>query len=171
MKHFSTTLLFLALVSAFLVGCGSQESETGQTARSAPDFALQDLEGKVHRLSDFRGDVVILNFFATWCAPCRQEVPDLVKFHKGFASKGVHVIGVSLDEGGESVLRPFIKQHGITYPILLATNEVLMAYGGMQGIPTTFLIDHNGSIGAQFVGLTPGYQIESSVRGLLKRRG
>ncbi|MBW1897106.1 MAG: TlpA family protein disulfide reductase [Deltaproteobacteria bacterium] len=171
MRDFLKTLVLCGFVAGFICCCGSRESDTGQNARKAPDFALQDLDGGVHRLSDFKGDVVILNFFATWCAPCRKEVPDLVRLHKGFAKKGVSVIGVSLDEEGQSVLRPFIKQHGITYPVVMATREMLMDYGGMQGIPTTFLIDHNGSIIDRFVGLVPGHQIESSVRSLLRRRG
>jgi cytochrome c biogenesis protein CcmG/thiol:disulfide interchange protein DsbE len=165
------TLILCSFIAGFTCGCGSQESDTQHNARIAPDFALQDLDGGVHRLSDFKGDVVILNFFATWCDPCRKEVPDLVKLHKGFAKKGVSVIGVSLDEEGERALKPFIKQYGIAYPVVLATKEMLAAYGGMKGIPATFLIDHTGSISNQFVGVVPGYQIESSVRNLLRRRG
>ena len=171
MKRLLTAVLFCSLISFLVWGCSPQEEPAESNASVAPDFALDDVEGRIYRLSDFRGDVVILNFFATWCAPCRKEVPDLVRLHQAFAGEGLQIIGVSLDEDGDTVLKPFIKQYGITYQIVLATEKTIFDYGGMQAIPSTFLIDHRGSINEHFVGLAPGYQLESSVRRLLKKRG
>ena len=122
-------------------------------------------------MADLKGKVLILNFFATWCGPCRQEIPDLIRIYERFQDKGLEIIGVSLDQEGEAVLRPFIKRYGITYPVVLGTREVVVDFGGVQGIPTTYLIDHNGAISNYFVGLRPGYVIEESVRKLLKERG
>lgn len=171
MTYFKKTVLFFSLVSLFVCGCGGREESTATHGSKAPDFELKDLQGRVHHLSDFRGRVVILNFFATWCAPCRTEVPYLVRLYRGFADEGLQVIGVSLDEDGGTALGPFIRQYGIPYPVVLATRQTLADYGGVQGIPSTFLIDHTGVISENFVGLASGYQLESSVRRLMKKRG
>jgi len=171
MKFFAGTFLVATLVTLLLCECGSQEDQSRFASRAAPDFSLKDLNGGICRLADLRGRVVLLNFFATWCGPCRQEIPDFVRLYEGFKDKGLEIIGVSLDQEGEAVLRPFIEHYRISYPILLGTTEVVLDYGGIKGIPTTFLIDHNGIISNYFVGLRPGYVIEESVRKLLKQRG
>ncbi len=171
MKFFARTFLVSTLVTFLICGCSGQEDRSGPASGAAPDFALKDLNGGICRLADLRGKVVVLNFFATWCGPCRQEIPDLVRLYKGFGDKGLEIIGVSLDQEGEAVLRPFIKRYGITYPIVVGTRDVILDYGGIKGIPTTFFIDHNGAITNYFVGLRPGYVIEESVRKLLKERG
>ena len=171
MNSFSRALLVSMLVTLMVCACGSQEDQNGSASRAAPDFALKDLKGGICRLADLKGKVLVLNFFATWCGPCRQEIPDLVRLYERFQDKGLEIIGVSLDQEGETALRPFIKRYGITYPIVLGTTQVVLDYGGVKGIPTTFFIDHNGTIRNHFVGLRPGYVIEESVRKLLKQRG
>ncbi len=171
MKFFARTFLVGTLVSLLVCGCGGQEDQSKLASRAAPDFALKHLNGGICRMADLRGKVVVLNFFATWCGPCRQEIPDFVRLYEKFRDKGLEIIGVSLDQEGEAVLRPFVKHYGITYPIVLGTREVVLDYGGIKGIPTTFLIDHNGIISNYFAGLRPGYVIEESVRKLLKERG
>ena len=171
MTFFSRALLVSILVTLLVCACGGREEQSEPASRAAPDFALKDLKGGICRLADLKGKVLILNFFATWCGPCRQEIPDLIRIYERFQDKGLEIIGVSLDQEGESVLRPFIKRYGISYPIVLGTREVVLDFGGVEGIPTTFFIDHNGSITNYFVGLRPGYVIEESVRKLLKQRG
>ena len=170
-KILARTFLAGTLVTLWLCGCGSQEDQSRLTSRAAPDFALKDLNGSICRLADHRGKVVLLNFFATWCGPCHQEITDLIRLHERFKDKGLEIIGVSLDQEGEAVLRPLIKQYRISYPIVLGTREMVLDYGGIKGIPTTFLIDYNGIISSHFVGLQPGYVMEESVRKLLKQRG
>ncbi len=171
MKFFARAFLVGTLVTLSVCGCSGQEDHNGPASRAAPDFALKDLNGGICRLAELRGKVVVLNFFATWCGPCRQEIPGFVRLYERFRDKGLEIVGVSLDQEGEAVLRPFVKHYGITYPIVLGTREVVLDYGGIKGIPTTFLIDQNGTISNYFVGLRPGYVIEESVRKLLKERG
>jgi cytochrome c biogenesis protein CcmG/thiol:disulfide interchange protein DsbE len=165
------TFLVATFAILLLCGCGGQDESTPLVSRAAPDFALKDLNGRVYRLADYKGHVVLLNFFATWCGPCRQEIPHLLKLRQKFGDQGVEVIGVSLDHEIDTVLRPFIQRYGITYPVLLGTREVVLDYGGIRGIPTTFVIDHNGTISDYFAGMPPSYLIEESVTKLLKQKG
>lgn len=171
MKSVCGTSLAAIFSILLICGCGEQDKSTPLTSQAAPDFALKDLNGRVYRLTDFKGRVVLLNFFATWCGPCRQEIPHLLKLRQKFGDQGVEIIGVSLDHEVDRVLRPFIQRYEITYPVLLGTREVVLDYGGIQGIPTTFVIDHNGTISDYFAGMPPSYLMEESVINLLKQRG
>lgn len=112
----------------------------------APDFELKDLEGKRVSFKDFKGKVVLLNFWATWCAPCRAEMPSLENLYRSFKGKGLVVIGVSVDNSDNSV-RSFVRQKKITFPILLdSKKEVSFDDYGVIGLPVTFLIDQKGII-------------------------
>lgn len=112
----------------------------------APDFELKDLEGKKVSFKDFKGKVVLLNFWATWCAPCRAEMPSLENLYRSFKGKGLVVIGVSVDNSDNSV-RSFVRQKKITFPILLdSKKEVSFDDYGVIGLPVTFLIDQKGII-------------------------
>ena len=167
MKSIAGAVFVCTIVILFLCGCGGKEDRGALASRTAPDFALKDVNGGICRLTDLRGKVVLLNFFATWCVPCRQEIPDFVRLYEGLKDKGFEIIGVSLDQEGEAVLKPFIKHYAITYPIVLGTSKVILDYGGIKGVPTTFLIDRNGIISNYFAGVRPGYVIEEAVRKLL----
>jgi len=171
MKCFVRTFLVSALVIILICECGGQGDQSESASRAAPDFALKDLNGNILRLSDLRGRVVVLNFFATWCGPCRREIPELVRLYEKFRDKGLEIIGVLLDQEGEAVLKPFVRQYRITYPIVLGTRKVALDYGGIKEIPTTFFIDRNGRISSYFVGLQPSHVIDESVKKLLKQRG
>ena len=170
MQFAARTLLVNIFMALLVCGCGGGEDRSGPHSHTAPDFALKDLNGRTYRLADLKGRVVLLNFFATWCGPCRQEIPDFVQLHKRFNGKGLEIIGVSLDMEAGAVLGPFINRYGITYPIVLGTREVVVDYGGIKGIPTTFVIDDKGEISDYFVGLQPRHVIEESVIRLLKQR-
>ena len=113
---------------------------------SAPDWQLNGPTGKTVKFSDFRGKVVILNFSATWCAPCRLEIPYLIELQKRYGDRGLAVIGVSLDEQGPDVVKEFVKQLGVNYPIVIGNEKITEAYGGIEGIPTTFVIDRQGRV-------------------------
>lgn len=164
------TLCASILLVLLIWGCTSQ-AENNELPGRAPQFALKDLKGHTLRLKDLRGRVVLLNFFATWCAPCRQEVPDLERLYKRFNDQGLEIVGISLDMEGASVLNPFVQYYGITYPVVLGTREVVVDYGGITGIPTSFLIDRDGRVSKHFVGFRPAQVFEQSVRELLGKKG
>ena len=165
------TILVSILMMLLACGCDGCQDKSALSSGTAPGFSLKDLNGRIHRLKDLKGEVVVLNFFATWCGPCRQEIPELVRLYKGLRGKGVKIIGVSLDPEPGAVLGPFISHYGITYPVLLGTREVVVDYGGITGIPTTFVIDRNGTISDYFVGMQAGHVIEKAVKHLLEQRG
>jgi peroxiredoxin len=157
-------LLFGTLVLLLVWGCaGKEEDDRGESRHRAPRFALKDLKGNTLRLENLRGKVVLLNFFATWCGPCRQEIPELVKLYERFRGKGLEIVGISLDMEGAAVLDPFIRQYMIAYPIVLGTRQTVVDFGGVRGIPTSFLIDSEGIIVEHYVGWRPAPVIEAAV--------
>ncbi|NOZ63823.1 MAG: TlpA family protein disulfide reductase [Caldiserica bacterium] len=135
--------------------------------KQAADFALKNLQGEIVKLSDFQGKVIILNFWATWCPPCRKEIPFFVELQKKYGEKGLQVIGISIDRGGVKVLKRFAKKYEINYPVLLADSEVTKKYGGIVGIPTTFIINQKGGIVKKFIGYREKAIFESEVKQLL----
>ena len=121
----------------------------------APDFELSTLDGVVIRLSDYPGKIIIVDFWATWCAPCRMAVPELVELQNEYRDDLV-IIGISLDQPyTQQNLKPFIDSYGINYPIVLGTLEVVEAYGNIRGIPTSFILNQDGEIVNKFTGYVP----------------
>jgi len=129
----------------------------------APDFALMDASGKTVRLSDYRGKVVLLNFWATWCAPCKAEVPWFVDLQKTYEDDLV-VLGVSFDEDGWDSVRPFIEQRGVNYPVMLAGPELPEQYRKIESLPATLMIDRNGRIVDTYLGLSSKAQYDALIR-------
>jgi len=143
---------------------------SGAIGTSAPEFALQDLDGKTVHIADFSGKVVILDFWATWCPPCRKEIPDFVAMQSKYGHQGLAIVGLSVDAGGAHDVRDFEQKQSIeiNYPVLIANEETANAYGGVVGIPTTFVIDRKGKIVKRFVGYTPASEFEETIRPLLQ---
>ena len=116
----------------------------------APDFTLKDLDGNELKLSDYRGKVVVLDFWATWCPPCRKGIPDFVEMQEKYGEDKFVVIGINLDQGKESEVLPmvteFAEKYKINYPVVMYTQEVIYAYGGIRSIPTTFVLDKEGKV-------------------------
>ena len=133
----------------------------------APAFALQDLDGKEVSSSDFAGKVILLNFWATWCPPCQAEIPALKSLHNDYQARGFEVVGISVDEDGPEAVQAFVKKKGINYPVLMSTDEVIGAYGGIRGIPTTFLISRDGKIVKKFFGEQRKSALEDAIKKLL----
>jgi cytochrome c biogenesis protein CcmG/thiol:disulfide interchange protein DsbE len=136
-------------------------------SKTAPDFILADARGERLRLADYKGKVVLLNFWATWCGPCKAEIPWFIEFQKQYQAKGFTVLGVSLDEDGWKVINPFVAEQKINYPILLGNEEVNQRYGGIEALPTTLLIGRDGKVAYLHAGLVSKSEYEKEILQLL----
>lgn len=138
--------------------------------KKAANFKLKTLEGKEVKLSDYRGKIVILDFWATWCPPCRKGIPDLIALQKEF-KKDLVVIGISLDQQNTiKDVKPFINYYKINYPIVLGNAKVVKDYGGISAIPTSFIIDQKGNIVDTHIGLVPKTVYAEQIKSLLKKK-
>jgi thiol-disulfide isomerase/thioredoxin len=139
-------------------------------AEPAPlDYTLSDLDGRAVRLADYRGQVILLNFWATWCLPCRAEIPWLVEFQERYAKAGLQVIGVAVDDSVERLV-PYARDMQMNYPVLRATGgdaALAAAYGPLVGIPITVLISRDGKVCGKQIGLTAKDRVEQGIRALL----
>jgi len=161
-----------------LLGCGetaSTEAAAGtveaasvkEERRPAPEFALKDADGKEHKLSDFKGRVVLLNFWATWCGPCKIEMPWFVDFQRKYKDQGFTVLAVSLDDEGWEVVRPFVDDLNLNFPVLLGNDVMADEFGGVVALPTTFMIDKDGKIYKMHQGLVSKGDYEEDIEKLL----
>ncbi len=133
----------------------------------APNFVLKTFDGKSVDLETLKGKVVVVNFWATWCVPCRQEIPGFIDTYKSLHAKGVEVIGVSLDEGGWDVVQPYVNRSNIPYPVVIGDQSLSEAYGGIEAIPTTFIINKEGNIVGKHVGYLSKDQLEKQIKAVL----
>lgn len=156
MKVIALLLLLLAWPTASL----------GQTQK-APAFELRDLRGRRHKLSDYRGKVVLLNFWATWCPPCRAEVPDLVEWQRQHGRQGLQVIGVTYPPTHLADVRRFVRRFKVNYPVLLGTAATKTTFADAETLPLTVVIDRAGNIRARIEGIVMPEEFEESVRPLL----
>jgi cytochrome c biogenesis protein CcmG/thiol:disulfide interchange protein DsbE len=135
---------------------------------SAPDFTLKDADGKTVHLSDYRGKVVLLDFWATWCEPCAMEIPWFIDMQHKRKNQGFEALGVSMDDEGWDAVKPFVARMGVNYRVLLGDDQTAQMYGGVDALPTTFLIDREGRIAAVHLGLADRKDIEDGVEQLLQ---
>ena len=162
-------------VSLVLGGCNSSKSVRAASTmpdkdrKPAPEFELKDADGKTVRLSDYKGKVVLLDFWATWCGPCKIEIPWFIDFERKYKDQGFAVIGVSMDEEGWTVVKPFVSELAINYRILQGSDATAQLYGGVEALPTTFLIDRDGRIAATHVGLAGKDDFEDGIKLLMAR--
>ena len=163
----------LAVVAAVLLVYGATRwprhpaGAAGSAPRTAPEFALKALDGRTVRLSDYRGRAVVLNFWATWCAPCRVEMPWLEELSRQYRAQGIEVVGISMDDPGqEAAVRKFVRERNVDYTILLGNDAVGDAYGGARLLPQTFFLDRDGRIVKSTVGITTRDDLESNIREL-----
>ncbi len=185
---------FVGIVAALVVA-GLVVSRTWQKARrpaatsaasanaakatsrpDAPDVTFKDLNGGEVHLSQFRGKVVLVNFWATWCEPCRFEIPSLIEFQQKYGDRGFTVLGVAMDEEGRGVVEPFARKEqwdvggkkvAMNYPIVLGNDDVGGRFGGLLGIPTSVLISRDGKIVKRIVGLVNTDYLSKEIEGLL----
>jgi cytochrome c biogenesis protein CcmG/thiol:disulfide interchange protein DsbE len=133
----------------------------------APDFALPDLAGKQVNLSSYRGQVVLLDFWATWCGPCREEIPHFVQLQNKYANQGLQIIGVSMDDGPDPV-RDFYRLFQMNYPVVMGNAKTGELYGGVLGLPIAFLIGRDGRITARHIGAINFAALEKEIVALLR---
>ncbi|HTA43383.1 MAG TPA: TlpA disulfide reductase family protein [Bryobacteraceae bacterium] len=133
----------------------------------APDFTLTDANSRRVSLSDYRGKVVVLNFWATWCGPCKIEIPWFIEFQKEYEARGFTVLGVSMDDDGWKVINPFAAAVRINYPIVLGDEKVNMLYGGIDALPTTIVIGRDGSVAYVHAGLIDKAEYQKEIVRLL----
>ena len=119
-----------------------------------PNLSLITMDGQPWKLSDYKGRVVLINFFATWCGPCRKEVPDLVKLQKELGEKGLSVVGLAFNSDPDAVVK-FAAKYGINYPVAIYGKDEVEKYGGVTAVPTTFLVDRKGNLAGGAEGLIP----------------
>jgi|SRR5438270_8360392 len=142
------------------------ELQPAKQRKPAPEFALQDSSGKTITLKNYRGKVVLLDFWATWCHGCKQEIPWFSEFAHAYGAKGLTVVGVSLDDGGWKVVKPFVEGSNVPYPILLGNDSTAKKYG-IQNMPDTYLIDRHGRIAATYVGLVDKDNLKANIKAML----
>jgi peroxiredoxin len=143
---------------------GRHAAAVASKGHDAPDFVLNDLQGHTVKLSDLRGKAVVLNFWATWCPPCKEEIPWLVELQKRYGSEGLQIVGVSMDDGDQKDVEKFAAENSINYPILLGKEKVAEQYGGIEYLPTTFYIDRNGVVVDRVFGQPARDEIEQNIK-------
>src|SRR5690606_16817501 len=134
----------------------------------APSFQLQTIDGEPVSLERYRGQVVLLNFWATWCPPCRVEMPGFQRVYEDRRDEGFVVLGISTDRAGEGVVRDFLAERGLTFPVAMATGQVVQDFGGVQALPTSFLIDREGRIRQEVKGFFAEPALRMAVGHLLE---
>ncbi len=143
------------------------KAPTSPGGKPAPSFTLQDLNGKTVSLSDFKGKVVVLDFWATWCPPCVKEIPHFIALYEQYKDQGFAMVGISVDSEGISVVKSFARKYQVNYPILMTDGQVDKVYGGIPSIPTTFVIDSAGNIRQKYVGYRDKAVFEADIKKLL----
>jgi thiol-disulfide isomerase/thioredoxin len=172
MKRNPLALVVVALVVAAMLYVGfhmARRSGAGLTPRVAkmgvaPDFSLESLDGRSMRLSYLRGKAVLLNFWATWCGPCKIEMPWFVEMQNLYGSQGLQIVGVAMDDASKEDIAKFAKDMGVNYPILLGKEAVGDSYGGVPALPESFFIGRDGKVVDKIIGLRGKGEIEDAIK-------
>ena len=174
MRKLKTGILLLISTAAIFYSCStgpSQEAEAASKSSSdrkpAPDFTLKDANGSQVKLSDYRGKVVLLNFWATWCGPCKIEILWFIDFQQQYKDKGFEVLGVAMDDDGWTAVKPYITERKVNYRVLLGDDSVATLFGGIDSLPTTFVLDRAGKISKVHVGLVAKDDYLKEIQALL----
>jgi len=173
--HFQIRAAFLFIITSVLL-CGFPLSSHAQDEQptirfvrnpdAAPDFKLTTLDGKPVTLADSHGKVILLNFWATWCGPCRAEIPDLIELQNKYKDR-LQILGLIVDDDDQDAIKEFIEKVGINYPVAIASNDIRFQYGGIAALPTSFVLDSEGRIVQKHEGLRDPLLYETEIRSLL----
>jgi thiol-disulfide isomerase/thioredoxin len=189
MRRFVAVLCTFSLV-VLLAACGGEDNKRQSASSSSgtsgplpgkvrsvepepvPDLTLETMDGESIDLSAQKGRVLLVNFWATWCAPCREEIPDLKDLHSDLEPEGLTVIGVALDREGREVVAPFVEEHAIDYPIVIDTEGTAESeFGPIPGLPTTILVTPEGQITKRVVGIFPTDEMKPILKDMLDASG
>jgi len=186
-NYFLLLMLVVMIVTTNFSGCDSRElskvssadggkSDANNGPHPEPDVTFKNLQGQDVSLSSLKGKVVIVNFWATWCEPCRVEIPWMIGFQQKYADKGLTILGVAMDDEGKSVVAPYVQStqfnvdgHAMTmnYPIVLGNDDIAAKFGGLLGFPTTIVISRDGKVQKRFIGLADEAELDKQIKALL----
>lgn len=178
MSNWVARVLCGTTLSVLMMSCGCSNSGGSVRAavklekdrKKAPDFLLKDSNGAPVKLSDYRGKVVLLNFWATWCGPCKIEIPWFMEFEQKFKDQGFAVLGVSMDEDGWDAVKPYISSKKINYRVIMGDDSTGNLYGGIESLPSTFVIDRDGKIASVHIGLVSKKDYETEIQHLIEAK-
>ena len=164
----------IVLAALFAVGCGSSGDRVRAASvkpdkqrKAAPDFTLKDANGKEFKLSEYKGKIVLLNFWATWCGPCKIEIPWFIEFEQKYKDKGFAVLGISMDDDGWQAVKPYLEEKKINYRVAVGNDSIGSLYGGVDSLPTTFVIDREGRVASTHIGLVGKNDYQNEIVQLL----
>jgi cytochrome c biogenesis protein CcmG/thiol:disulfide interchange protein DsbE len=187
-NYFLLLMLVVMIVTTNFSGCDSRglskalSADSGKSGASGgphpdePDVTFKNLQGQDVSLASLKGKVVIVNFWATWCEPCRVEIPWMIGFQQKYADKGLTILGVAMDDEGKSVVAPYVQTtqfdvdgHSMTmnYPIVLGNDDIAAKFGGLLGFPTTVVISRDGKVQKRFIGLADEAELDKQIKALL----
>ena len=175
MKRNPVALIVVAVVVALMLYFGAHKARHAgaasaaslATSSMAPDFTLPSLDGKEMKLSDLRGKAVLLNFWATWCGPCKIEMPWFVDLQNQYGGRGLQIVGVAMDDASKEDIAKFAKDMGVNYPILIGKEAVGDEYGGVPALPESFFIGRDGKVVDKIIGLKGKAEIEDTIKKML----
>jgi peroxiredoxin len=163
-----------AALALLLAGCSKPsrlptgELKSQGQRKAAPNFSLKDADGNSVTLADYRGKVVLVNFWATWCGPCEAEIPWFIEFEKKYKDQGFAVLGVSMDDDGWKSVRPYVASHKINYRVMIGSELVSQQFGEIESLPTSFVLDREGRIASNHVGLVDKVDYQNEIVKLLQ---
>lgn len=185
-RNYLSKLFLAVLCVSLLSGCSSESSDKSKPTEplerldpysaalyparqkaTATDFTVQLMSGRSFQLSEQKGNVVLMNIWATWCAPCADEMPDFVDLYEKYKDEGLVILGVSIDEQGKSVVKPFMEKFNVTYPMFIDDGTIMDKYGPTMGIPTSYIIDKQGDLRYFSVGALTKKELEPRLKKLL----
>lgn len=162
-------VLFLGIYIATSKKSNNLSNPISRSSDEAYNFILKDLQGRNVSLSEYYDKVIILNFWDTWCPPCKAEIPDFIDLYSNYNRDGVEIIGIAMGREGKPAVEKFVKKYNINYPILLADNDVISGYGGISAIPTTFVISKDRKIYKKYVGFNEKSVFKKDIETLLAK--